>query len=61
MSHLYEMILDVGPRTTGFGRRENDEDPGLNGPFSAEVPPFDRGTNAAARRSANLREGKLFR
>jgi phosphoglycerate kinase len=48
----YEMILDVGPRTiTAFSRRLRTVKTLVwNGPFGAfETPPFDRGTNAAAK------------
>ncbi|HEY4265843.1 MAG TPA: phosphoglycerate kinase [Micropepsaceae bacterium] len=46
-----EMILDVGPRTIQAFGRALDKMKTLvwNGPFGAfELPPFDRGTNAAA-------------
>ncbi|HEX5278521.1 MAG TPA: phosphoglycerate kinase [Micropepsaceae bacterium] len=59
-----EMILDVGPRTIqAFGRALNGAKTLLwNGPLGAfETPPFDRGTNAAARAVAErTREGKLL-
>jgi len=60
----YEMILDVGPRTIdAFAKRLRTMKTLVwNGPFGAfEVPPFDRGTNAAAKAVAELtREGKLL-
>jgi phosphoglycerate kinase len=60
----HEMILDVGPRTIqAFARRlATVKTLVWNGPFGAfEVPPFDRGTNAAAEAVAELtREGKLL-
>ena len=59
-----EMILDIGPRTIGnFGRALDRVKTVLwNGPLGAfETPPFDRGTNAAARAVAErTREGRLF-
>ena len=59
-----EMILDVGPRTIQAFGRLLDKTKTLvwNGPFGAfEMPPFDRGTNAAARAVAErTREGKLL-
>lgn len=59
-----EMILDVGPRTIqAFGRQLDRAKTLLwNGPLGAfETPPFDRGTNAAARAVAErTREGKLL-
>lgn len=59
-----EMILDVGPRTIqAFGRSLDRAKTLLwNGPLGAfETPPFDRGTNAAARAVAErTREGKLL-
>jgi phosphoglycerate kinase len=59
-----EMILDLGPRSIqAFGRELNRVKTVLwNGPLGAfEVPPFDRGTNAAARAVAErTREGKLI-
>jgi|SRR6185295_4000209 len=60
----HEMILDVGPRTieTFAKRLRTMKTLVWNGPFGAfEVPPFDRGTNAAAKAVAELtREGKLL-
>ena len=59
-----EMILDVGPRTIQAFGRQLDRMTTLvwNGPLGAfEIPPFDRGTNAAARAVAErTREGKLL-
>jgi phosphoglycerate kinase len=59
-----EMILDVGPRTIQAFGRQLDKMTTLvwNGPLGAfEIPPFDRGTNAAARAVAErTREGKLL-
>ena len=59
-----ELILDVGPRTIQAFGRQLDKMKTLvwNGPFGAfEMPPFDRGTNAAARAVAErTREGKLL-
>jgi phosphoglycerate kinase len=59
-----EMILDVGPRTIqAFGRALARVRTVLwNGPLGAfETPPFDRGTNAAARTVAELTQaGKLL-
>ena len=59
-----EMILDVGPRTIqAFGRQLDRVKTVLwNGPLGAfEVPPFDRGTNAAARAVAErTKAGKLL-
>jgi phosphoglycerate kinase len=59
-----EMILDVGPRTIqAFGRELARVKTVLwNGPLGAfETPPFDRGTNAAAKAVAELtRDGKLL-
>lgn len=59
-----EMILDVGPRTIqAFGRALDGAKTLLwNGPLGAfETPPFDRGTNAAARAVAErTQEGKLL-
>ena len=59
-----ELILDVGPRTIQAFGRQLDKIKTLvwNGPFGAfELPPFDRGTNAAARAVAErTREGKLL-
>jgi phosphoglycerate kinase len=59
-----EMILDLGPRSIqAFGRELNRVKTVLwNGPLGAfEVPPFDRGTNAAAKAVAErTREGKLI-
>jgi phosphoglycerate kinase len=58
------MILDVGPRTIQAFGRLLDKMATLvwNGPFGAfEIPPFDRGTNAAAKAVAErTREGKLL-
>ena len=58
-----EMILDLGPRTIqAFGRELARVKTVLwNGPLGAfEVPPFDRGTTAAAKAVAErTREGKL--
>src|SRR6266436_1754582 len=60
----HEMILDVGPRTIqAFAKRLGTVKTLVwNGPFGAfEVPPFDRGTNAAAKAVGELtREGKLL-
>ena len=60
----YEMILDVGPRTIqAFGKRLRTVKTVVwNGPFGAfEVPPFDRGTNAAAKAVAEATlEGRLL-
>jgi phosphoglycerate kinase len=50
-----EMILDAGPKTIeAFARRlQNIKTLVWNGPFGAfEIPPFDAGTNAAARKVA---------
>ncbi len=59
-----EMILDVGPRTIqAFGRELRRVKTVLwNGPLGAfETPPFDRGTNAAARAVAEQTQaGKLL-
>jgi phosphoglycerate kinase len=59
-----DVILDVGPRTIQtFGRRlDKMKTLVWNGPFGAfEVPPFDRGTVAAAKAVAErTREGKLL-
>lgn len=59
-----EMILDVGPRTIqGLGRQlDKVKTVVWNGPLGAfEVPPFDRGTIAAAKAIAErTREGKLL-
>jgi phosphoglycerate kinase len=59
-----EMILDLGPRSIqAFGRELNRVKTVLwNGPLGAfEVPPFDRGTNAAAKAVAErTRERKLI-
>jgi phosphoglycerate kinase len=59
-----EMILDVGPRTIqAFGRELGRVKTVLwNGPLGAfETPPFDRGTNAAAKAVAELTvAGKLL-
>jgi phosphoglycerate kinase len=59
-----ELILDVGPRTIqAFGRTlDKMKTVVWNGPFGAfETPPFDRGTNAAAKAVAErTREGKLL-
>lgn len=58
-----EMILDVGPRSIqAFGRELDRAKTVLwNGPLGAfETPPFDRGTNAAARAVAErTRDGKV--
>jgi phosphoglycerate kinase len=60
----HEMILDVGPRTVQqFSRRLNQMKTLVwNGPFGAfEVPPFDRGTSAAAKAVADrTRAGSLL-
>ena len=57
------MILDVGPKTVEAVGRELERCKTLlwNGPLGAfEVRPFDHGTNAAARKAAELtRAGKL--
>lgn len=57
------MILDLGPDSVAHIRGEIDESRTLvwNGPLGAfEHPPFDAGTNAAARHAAQrTREGKL--
>ena len=59
-----EMILDIGPRTVQAFVRELDRVKTVlwNGPFGAfETPPFDRGTNAAAKAVADrTRAGKLL-
>jgi phosphoglycerate kinase len=59
-----EMILDVGPRTIqAFGRQLDRVKTVLwNGPLGAfELPPFDRGTNAAAQGVAErTKAGKLL-
>jgi phosphoglycerate kinase len=59
-----ELILDVGPRTIQAFGRQLDRMKTLvwNGPFGAfEMPPFDRGTTAAAKAVAErTREGKLL-
>ena len=59
-----EMILDVGPRTIqAFGRELGRVKTVLwNGPLGAfETPPFDRGTNAAAKAVGELTvAGKLL-
>jgi phosphoglycerate kinase len=59
-----EMILDVGPRTIQAFGRLLDKAATLvwNGPLGAfEIPPFDRGTNAAAKAVAErTREGRLL-
>ena len=59
-----ELILDVGPRTIqAFGRQlDRMKTVVWNGPFGAfEMPPFDRGTTAAAKAVAErTREGKLL-
>jgi phosphoglycerate kinase len=59
-----EMILDVGPRTIQAFGRELGKMKTLvwNGPLGAfEVPPFNRGTNAAAGAVAErTREGQLL-
>ena len=59
-----EMILDVGPRTIqAFGRLlDKVKTVVWNGPLGAfEVPPFDRGTIAAAKAVAERTvEGKLL-
>ena len=59
-----EMILDVGPRTiSAFGRLLDKVKTAVwNGPLGAfEVPPFDRGTIAAAKAVAERTiEGKLL-
>jgi phosphoglycerate kinase len=60
---LEEMILDVGPRTIAAIERALGRCRTLlwNGPLGAfEIPPFDAGTNAAARAVAALtRAGQL--
>jgi phosphoglycerate kinase len=60
---LEEMILDVGPRTVAAIERALGRCRTLlwNGPLGAfEIPPFDAGTNAAARAVAALtRAGRL--
>jgi phosphoglycerate kinase len=60
----YEMILDVGPRTiSAFGKRLRTMKTVVwNGPFGAfEMPPFDRGTVAAAKAVAEAtREGLIL-
>jgi phosphoglycerate kinase len=60
----HEMILDVGPRTVQQFSRRLDKMKTLvwNGPFGAfEVPPFDRGTTAAAKAVADrTRAGSLL-
>jgi len=59
-----EMILDIGPRTImAFGRELNKMKTVVwNGPLGAfEVPPFNRGTNAAAGAVAErTKEGKVL-
>jgi phosphoglycerate kinase len=59
-----EMILDVGPRTIqAFGRLlDKSKTVVWNGPFGAfEMPPFDRGTVAAAKAvGERTRERKLL-
>jgi phosphoglycerate kinase len=59
-----EMILDVGPRTIqSFGRLlDKSKTVVWNGPFGAfEIPPFDRGTVAAAKAVGERTiEGKLL-
>jgi phosphoglycerate kinase len=59
-----ELILDVGPRTIQAFGRTLDKMKTLvwNGPFGAfEMPPFDRGTNAAAKAVAErTRERRLL-
>jgi phosphoglycerate kinase len=59
-----EMILDVGPRSIQALCRQLDRVKTVlwNGPLGAfEVPPFDRGTNAAARAVAErTKAGKLL-
>src|SRR5438874_6580735 len=59
-----EMILDVGPRTIQAFVRQLDRVKTVlwNGPLGAfEVPPFDRGTNAAAQDVAErTKAGKLL-
>jgi phosphoglycerate kinase len=59
-----EKILDVGPRTIQAFGRLLDKMATLvwNGPLGAfEIPPFDRGTNAAAKAVAErTREGRLL-
>jgi phosphoglycerate kinase len=58
------MILDLGPRSVDAIGRHMERARTLvwNGPLGAfEVPPFDRGTNDAARKAAGLtRAGKLL-
>lgn len=59
-----DMILDIGPRTIqAFGRQLDRVKTVLwNGPLGAfEVPPFDRGTNAAAQAvGERTKAGKLL-
>jgi phosphoglycerate kinase len=57
------MMLDVGPASIAdvSAKLENCKTLVWNGPFGAfEIPPFDKGTNAAAQVAARLtREGKM--
>jgi phosphoglycerate kinase len=58
------MILDLGPRSVGAIGRHMEHAKTLvwNGPLGAfEIPPFDRATNDAAKKAAELtRAGKLL-
>ncbi|MHA1597165.1 MAG: phosphoglycerate kinase [Alphaproteobacteria bacterium] len=57
------MMLDIGPKSIALveAKLETCKTLVWNGPFGAfEIPPFDKGTNAAAQVAARLtREGKL--
>jgi phosphoglycerate kinase len=59
----HERILDAGPETIARLKRamENSRTLVWNGPLGVfEIPPFDKGTMAAARHAADLvREGRL--
>lgn len=58
------MMLDIGPKSIAEveAKLETCKTLVWNGPFGAfEIPPFDKGTNAAAQAAARLtREGKLL-
>ena len=59
----HERILDAGPETVARLKRamENSKTLVWNGPLGVfEIPPFDRGTVAAAQHAADLvRQGRL--